>query len=191
MRPLALTLAILTFAAPLCAQADIIRFDWSNNGSSAELLSGSGFWELDSADIAPGFGDYATRITRFEFNWLTDNGAFSSSSAAGDAVARGFLNFSPTLDLVGFDVCFSIDGACSAATSSPLILARNTSGGLWGATSGDNDPNFVRAAQSVTMTRVPEPATLALLGMGLIALALAGSRKPKRARITRRRNNRR
>lgn len=177
MRTILISLAAIVALAPLNAQADILRFEWTNNGTSAALLSGSGFWEIDEADIAAGFGNYATRISSFGFDWLTDQGDFSVSSAAGDAISEGFLNFSDTLELLGFEMCFSADGVCAARTSSPLILMRTRNGGLWGATSGDNDPNFVIAPQSVTVTRVPTPTTLALLGAGLLGLALVARRR--------------
>lgn len=178
MRSVRLAIALLLLAAPWALQADPIKFSWESNGSSATLFSGEGYFIIDDDDIVAGFGNYAARISSFEFSWMTSNGNFSSSSANGDAVAQGFLNFDAALDLIGFQMCFSIDGACSAATSAPLILFRSGNDPLWGGTSGPNMPNFVRAAQTVTVApaAVPEPGTLALLGIALAGLGLSRRR---------------
>jgi len=171
----------LLLMMPMAANAGLVRFDWTNNGTADALQSGSGYWVIDESDLSPGFSNYAAQIVEFSFEWTTTNNAFSSSSANGDQVAEAFLNFNPSLDLIGFQVCFSVDGDCDASTSSPLILIKSNQ---WGATGGNDDPNggtnntnFVDATQTVTMTVVPEPVTLALLGLGLLGIAVTRRRR--------------
>lgn len=164
------------------ATADPIRFDWTNNGNTDVLLEGSGYFLIDEADISEGFANRAAKIFEFAFSWRTTEGNFASSSANGDQVVdRGFLTFNDALELIGFDVCFSTDGVCDAKTSFPLI---RITGKFWGATSGEppSNANFVfetpQKMTASTVTTVPEPGTLALLGLGLLGF---GARKRKRA----------
>ena len=89
MRNALLALLLMT---PMAANAGLIRFDWTNTGTDGALVSASGYWIIDEADITSGFGDYAALIVEFAFEWTTTNNAFTSSSANGDQVAEAFLN---------------------------------------------------------------------------------------------------
>lgn len=183
MRQLKLIIAALFLAVSFTAHADPIKFSWTNNGSTAVLLSGEGYFIIDDGDIVAGLKDYQALISAFEFNWVTTAGNFSSSSANGDQVAvsdsTGFaanMIFNSSLELTVFNLCFSSDGACVARTSHPLLRLTSS---LWGATSGSNMPNFVFKPQTITAesVSVPEPGTLALLGIGLLGMGLSRRRK--------------
>ena len=169
IRLFVLTLAV---AVPLTSQADPVRVEWTSAGTTSTLLSGSGYWVIDSSVITPNLNkNYTAQVSEFAFDWTTTSGSFSSASALGNLVAFAVVNFSPTFDINGFDICVSTDGVCAARTSHPLI---RVSSSLWGATRGLNQSDFARVPQSASraVASVPLPGTLPLLGLGLICIRL-------------------
>ena len=168
-----LVAGLLMALGPMAANADPITFNWSNNGSNTDLLSGSGSFTLDDSVLTPGLFDYAASITSFQFDWNTSAGPFSVNSGTG-ALAFAFLEFDPSLNVTYFNVCASATGAC-ALSGHPLIQFESN---IWAATLTEDTFSVVEGPQTVTVTvPVPEPGTLTLLSLGLLGLGLSRRKK--------------
>lgn len=172
MRQVRGIIAALLITAPMAATAVPITIDWTSNGGNSFVFSGSGSWTLDDSVIVPGSEvNYAASITAFQFNWNTINGPFFVNSGTG-SIAEAFMNFDASLNLTFFSVCAGTPSLCSV-NSHPVLQATSIN---WVGSYAPGQASFVDASQSATVS-VPEPGTLALLGIGLAAIGLARRRR--------------
>lgn len=187
--------------ALIITNSNVNNFDWSFNGGAAGTLWGDGTIQVGglgttSLTVAVRLNnrsaDASDRLTSFGFG-INPNARSVSFSDAGDGGLVGAtLNNIPSLALI--EVCAFGGNNCSGGANGGIyggawdqfsLVLTSLAGTTWGS-SIDLSPigfKYQTAAGSREFTTdrpptsVPEPATLSLLGAGLLLAGLSRKRK--------------
>jgi len=166
-------IAALFVISPLAANADLINVDFTVTGTSGPLIGvmSSGFFTFDDS-VIPGGGGLVGQIgllTDLSFSW---NGIAYDETTAN----TGWLSFDAleTLDDFGFGtncdagVCALNSWDTGFILAGPIFRYSITTSAGSGIYAGDG---------AYSIRSVPDPGTLALLGIGLIGMGLARRNK--------------
>lgn len=118
---------------------------------------------------SPAYASTATALTRLANTWFADSLTSATKSAAFQ-VALWELAFDGTADLAGGGFRFTQSGSVLAKAQAYLNQANWIEG-------GDTLDVILRTGSQDLMIQIPEPATLALLGVAILGLVLAGRRR--------------
>jgi PEP-CTERM motif len=177
----------LTLAVALNANASPITFSFSVTATSGPLdgITENGTFTYDSSSVIPGgVNDNTGLLTGLNFTW---NGITYNQTTAN----TGFLEFDSSGNLT--EAFFGDNCVASACT-----IAGGTNNWQLFAVPGETIHDFTYATPSTTdsfggtvttaLSPIPEPSTLALVGVGVAGLMLVGARLRSRrtlfARLT-------
>ncbi len=170
MRKVKLIIAAILILGPLCANASLIRYEFVGSGNGGS----TGY--LDFNDAATGPGDIMAQIVDWSFLW---NGLIIDSGNSLVSSASSFIVDAALMYLGGGTTCFNASGGSCIDNESLFAFDGSLDGGSgrWRMIQGGQDSG-VQFSMSVSgPTSVPEPGTLALLGIGLFGMGLARRRK--------------
>lgn len=164
------TAAVILWGAAMAAQATPVTYDFSANvvSGTASGSTASGYFTYDSSTVAPSqFVDAAGLFSDFAFAWRGVNYTEVTANT-------GYLGFDGTGALQDFlfgTAC--VAGSCSVAATSQdwMVASYGFTFAEGGAVQFSDAPTFMLRSQ------VPEPGSLALLGLGLALLPMARKKK--------------
>jgi len=170
--------AAALFGACAAASATTITYDFTVTATTGPLAgdTANGSFSFNSSVIPVGGGEVGLTglLTSLTFTW--DGIAYNASTAN-----TGYLHFNGSGALT--DACFGNNAspdACQAnqGTEQWVVNLGNSFFGYSVPQPGNNNPTAWIGTASFSRARVPEPATLALLGLALAAVAVMRRRLP-------------
>jgi len=162
-------LALVVLLSPMAANADIIELESLIDGEQASAGAGTGSLGTGSASMT--FDDI-TKILSWDISW---------SGLSGPAVVAHFHGAATPNQNAAVQVdFFTIGGFSNPSIGSTVIdnaQAADLLAGLWyiNIHTAINPGGEIRG--QVLVSSVPEPGTLALLGIGLFGMGLARRKK--------------
>lgn len=172
-------MALLLLIAPFTANADLISFDFRGtclvDCARLGLSDGDTFEEIGALVFADGtFPSAGTSLTvsdivsfnLFGLDFLTGN---QSDTDSVSFVADDVIGFVALVGGVN-QFCYNVSGSTCAGGDFDTIVGES---GIATGASGHGPAEFTRSVP----VSVPEPGTLALLGIGLAGMGLARRRK--------------
>ena len=168
-----LLVVLLLSLGPIAAQADPITFNLTTDleAPSDSTLFFEGFITFDSTDVFAGNTVYSSSFLDWGFTWGTDLAVSPGTPGAGWVLGYDSITFDALAEITTWSICVSTPNDC-LYSSNPGFFS-DSNGNLNNTYAGGSTNYGVEQ----TWTKVPEPGTLALLGLGLIAIAARRSRK--------------
>jgi hypothetical protein len=151
------------FAGPTCASSATFR-EYIGNGSTWNTLSSPYGWGYSSPLLSAGAGSYKPA------------GIVNSSVFVNAGIPNQQHN-DYLLGPVTFDFSFTTAPTNISAATFYWGTGPETTTGTTGGSTGGTTGGTTGGGESSTGGNIPEPATLALLGLGLFAIALASRRR--------------
>ncbi|MET0103952.1 MAG: PEP-CTERM sorting domain-containing protein [Sedimenticola sp.] len=163
---------MLLFVCTSVVHASLIRFDLTSDALSP---SGDGYFEgyitFQSSDVFAGNTVQASSFLDWGFTWGSDLLVNASTPSAGFSSGADTITFDASAGITSFAICVSTPADC-LYSSHPGFYA-DSSGTLNNTLYDDR----VGVAYAWTRTDIPEPATIALLGLGLAGMGFARKKK--------------
>ena len=158
-------------AEPMAANAGLLA------GDSVDFAVDPSLFSITVPVVAGNDYDQDDRgVFEFDFNAGANGDTFSwvawdSGYLAGStSFTLSSLAFDDSSALIGFDVLSSLLDGITVSTTATSLTVDYTSAGYIG-------PGTVLSGRYITTSSVPEPGTLALLGLGLAGLGFTRQRK--------------
>lgn len=180
-----LMLGVAAIAAMSTSVANATPYVWSDTYNPSDILIGAGQsigYQHNITDGANGYQPGVDSVTSaFLTIWLYDD-AFLGDSWFGDAQESVKFSFD------GFSWTSNVDGNSVIADVFNFSLGSLLSDGIVNVSLRGQTGDFMFDKSLLTVygnnvasTSVPEPASLALFGLGLLGVGVAGKRKAQKA----------
>lgn len=131
-----------------------------------------GFITFNSADVFAGNTVNATNFLDWGFTWGNDLSVSTATAGAGWYPGADSITFDSFAEITTWAICVSTPNTCNFSDHPGFYSDSNGSLNNTYPSSNSNVQQSWSRVQSV-----PEPASLALLGIGLAALSIARKRK--------------
>jgi hypothetical protein len=128
---------------------------------------------VDGIGSAPDYASSAGALTSLVNTWFGDSLTSATRSAAFQ-VALWELAFDDSVDLAGGDFRFTQGGTTPNAVRAQALAYLNAANWVSG---GEPLDVILRVGNQDLIVQIPEPATIALFGIGLVGLAVTARRR--------------